>query len=204
MPDRPDPTDGAASPPRGATQRPTPPETPTDAGGQRTADVAIGRIGPARGVRGDVFVEPWTDDPDVRFAAGAALRTEPAERGPLVVGASSTAGGKLVVHFDGVNDRSAAGELRGVRLVIAATERPPLESPDEFYASDLVGIAASTVDGAELGPVRDVVEIAGADYLVVEVEGRERLVPFVAAMVPTVDLPGGRVVIDPPEGLFDL
>lgn len=167
-------------------------------------DVTIGRIGPARGVRGEVFVEPWTDDPDARFAAGAVLRTEPAERGPLMVAASSSAGGKLVVHFDGVHDRAAAQELRGLRLVIAATERAPLDDPNEFYASDLVGIAASTVDGTQLGPVLDVVEIAGADYLVVAVDGRERLVPFVAAMVPTVDLPGGRVVIDPPPGLFDL
>ena len=46
--------------------------------------------------------------------------------------------------------------------------------------------------------------LAGADYLLIKVDGIERMVPFVALMVPEVDVPGGRVVVDPPEGLFDL
>jgi 16S rRNA processing protein RimM len=166
--------------------------------------VAVGRIGPPRGVRGDVFVEPWTDDPDARFAAGTALRTDPAESGPLTVESSSTAGGKLVVRFAGVDDREGAQRLRGIRLVVAATERAPLEDPDEFYATDLIGLSTSTVTGQELGAVRDVLNVAGADYLVLEIDGQERLVPFVSAIVPTVDLDAGRVVIDPPDGLFDL
>ena len=167
-------------------------------------DIAVGRIGKPRGVHGEAFVEPWTDDPDSRFAAGTVLRTDPPGAGPLTVAESSSAGGKLVVRFDGVADRESAESLRGVRLVVAAADRPPLDDPDEFYASDLVGLAATTVDGAELGPVRDVLDIAGSDYLVIEVNGRDRLVPFVAALVPTVDLPGRRVVIDPPDGLLEL
>jgi 16S rRNA processing protein RimM len=166
--------------------------------------VAVGRIGPPRGIRGELFVQPWTDDPDTRFAAGAVLRTEPADAGPLTVESSSSAGGKLVVHFAGVTDRTAAEALRGVRLMVPAAERPPIEDPDEFYATDLIGLAARTVTGEQLGPVRDVLNAAGADYLVLEIDGRERLVPFVSAIVPTVDLPGRTVVIDPPEGLFDL
>jgi 16S rRNA processing protein RimM len=167
-------------------------------------EVAVGRIGPARGVRGEVFVEPWTDAPDERFAPGAVLRTEPPQAGPLTVESASRASGKLVVRFAGVADRGAAEALRGVQLVIDATARPVLDDPDEFYDTDLVGLAARTVDGVELGPVTDVVHAAGASYLVVVVEGRERLVPFVSAVVPTVDVGGGAVVIDPPEGLFDL
>ena len=181
------------------TERPA-----TDAGDVPGTDVAVGRIGKPRGVRGEAFVEPWTDDPDVRFAPGMVLRTDPPGAGPLTVAESSAAGGRLVVRFSGVDDRAAAESLRGVRLVVAASDRPPLADPDEFYASDLVGLAAITVAGADLGPVRDVLDIAGSDYLVVEVGGRERLVPFVAALVPTVDLAGRRVVIDPPQGLFDL
>ncbi len=166
--------------------------------------IAVGRVGKARGIRGDVFVEPWTDDPDERFAAGSVMRTEPAEAGPLTVESATRASGKLVVHFVGVDDRSAAEALRGTRLLIARGERPPLGDPDDFYTSDLIGLAARTVTGDELGPVRDVVEIAGADYLVLVLDGRERLVPFVAAIVPTVDVAGGFCEIDPPEGLFDL
>jgi 16S rRNA processing protein RimM len=166
--------------------------------------VAVGRIGPARGVRGAVFVEPWTDDPAHRFAPGCVLHTDPAEAGPLTVESANHGGAKLVVQFAGVGDRSAAEALHGVRLVMAAAERPPLEDPDEFYASDLVGLVARTVAGVELGPVRDVLNLAGAEYLVLDVAGGERLVPFVTAIVPTVDLAGGVVVVDPPEGLFDL
>lgn len=166
--------------------------------------VAVGRIGPARGVRGDVFVEPWTDEPDSRFAPGTVLRTDPTAVGPLTVSTSSSAGGKLVVHFEGVERRERAEELRGVRLVVAATERPPLKDPDEFYASDLIGLEVTDMSGQPLGPVRDVINVAGADYLVLDVAERERLVPFVAAIVPMVDLAAGRVVIDPPDGLFDL
>ena len=163
--------------------------------------VAIGRVGPPRGVRGDVFVQPWTDDPDTRFGAGTQLRTA---TGELTVESSSTAGGKLVVHFVGVDDRDAAQALRGTELLIPAAARPLIEDPDEYYASDLIGCAAVEPSGAPLGPITDVVDIAGADYLVLNVDGRERLVPFVAAIVPDVDLAAGRVVVDPPEGLFDL
>ena len=166
--------------------------------------VAIGRVGPARGVRGDVFVEPWTDVPEERFAVGAVLRTEPAAAGPLTVETSSLAGGKLVVRFAGVDDRAGAEALRGVQLLFPAGERPALDDPDEFYDTDLVGLQARGTDGAPIGPITDVVHAAGASYLAVAVDGRDHLVPFVAAIVPTVDVPGGFVVVDPPDGLFDL
>lgn len=170
-----------------------------------TADlIAVGRIGPARGIKGEVFVQPWTDDPEERFAAGSVLSTEPAERGPLTVAAVNLNGPKMVVHFVGIEDRTAAESLRGIQLVIAASARPQIEDPDEFYASDLIGLAARTISGRELGRIQDVLDIAGADYLVLSVEGTERLVPFVQSIVPTVDLAGGVVEIDPPDGLFDL
>jgi 16S rRNA processing protein RimM len=166
--------------------------------------VAVGRIGPARGVRGAVFVEPWTDDPEHRFAVGSVLHTDPAEAGPLTVETVNLGGAKLVVQFAGISDRTAAEALHGVRLVMPAAERPALEDPDEFYASDLVGLLARTVTGVQLGPVRDVLNLAGAEYLVLEVDGGERLVPFVAAIVPLVDIAGGRVVVNAPDGLFEL
>ncbi|MEO8887714.1 MAG: ribosome maturation factor RimM [Jatrophihabitantaceae bacterium] len=168
------------------------------------SEVTVGRIGPPRGVRGHLFVLPMTDTPQERFAVGSVLRTEPAAAGPLTVVEMSMSGGKLVVLFAGVESRAEGEALRGTHLVIGSGERPPIEDPDEFYDTDLVGLAARTVTGTVLGPVREVVHAGGADYLVLEVDGVERLVPFVSAMVPTVDLAGGFVEIDPPEGLFDL
>jgi 16S rRNA processing protein RimM len=164
--------------------------------------VVVGRIGPPRGVRGELFVEPLTDAPQDRFAPGTVLRTGSAST--LTVEASSMASGKLVVHFAGVDSRESAEALRGTELVIPAGERPALDDPDEFYDTDLVGLAVRSVDGTELGPVIDVVHAGGASYLVLDVDGRERLVPFVAAIVPTVDPARGRIVIDPPDGLFDI
>jgi 16S rRNA processing protein RimM len=166
--------------------------------------IAVGRIGPARGVRGDAFVEPWTDAPDERFAPGTVLQTDPPAAGPLTVERVNLGGSRMVLHFVGFETREAVESLRGVQLVVPATARPVLDDPDEFYASDLVGLAARTVDGTDLGPVADVLDIAGADYLVLNVDGVERLVPFVAAVVPDVDLAGGTVTVDPPDGLFDL
>lgn len=166
--------------------------------------IAIGRIGSARGVRGDLFVQPFTDDPDERFAVGSVLDTEPADAGPLTVEYLNLSGTKMVLRFAGVQSRPSADALRGVQLVIPASARPAIADPDEFYASELIGLEARTVDDVGLGQVGDVVAIAGSDYLVLRIEGVERLVPFVAEIVPTVDIPGGVVVIDPPDGLFDL
>ncbi len=166
--------------------------------------IVIGRIGPAHGVRGAVFVVPLTDDPDERFAAGTVLRTDPADVGPLTIASSRLHSGRLVVQFAGVTARAGAQALRGTQLMIRAADRRPLEDPDEFYDTELIGLRASTPDGRELGPVRDVFHAPATDYLILDVDGRERLVPFVAAIVPTVDLAAGTVLIDPPEGLFDL
>ena len=166
--------------------------------------VAVGRIGPARGVRGDVFVEPLTDAPDERFAVGARLQTEPATAGPLEVQAASGASGKLVVHFAGIDRRDAADALRGVVLCVVGAQRPPLADPEEYYDSDLVGLDVRTLAGAQLGPVIDVRHAGDATHLVVHCDGRDRLIPFVTAIVPTVDLAAGQVLIDPPEGLLEL
>jgi 16S rRNA processing protein RimM len=181
------------------------PGIPDQAGDPASSElIAVGRIGPAHGNRGDVFVEPWTDLPEVRFAPGAVLRTQPESVGPLSVETWRMHGGKLVLHFHGVDDRDAVIALRATLLMVPAGARPPLEDPDDFYDSDLVGLVAVTTQGAEVGRVQEVVHLGIADYLLVKVAGVDRLVPFVRAIVPEVDIAGGRVVIDPPEGLFEL
>lgn len=166
--------------------------------------VAVGRIGKAHGIRGDAFVEPWTDTPDERFAPGVRLLTDPAECGPLTVAGSREQSGKLVVHFDGVEDRTAVEALRGTLLLVPAADRPAIEDPDEFYDSDLLGLVVRTVAGRVLGPVIDVLHSPAGSLLSIEVAGREVLVPFRREFVPTVDLAAGIAEIDPPDGLLDL
>jgi 16S rRNA processing protein RimM len=169
-----------------------------------TDTVVVGRIGRPHGVRGEVTVEVRTDDPDLRFAPGAVLRTEPAERGPLTIAGRRWHREVLLLSIDGVESREAAEELRNTELHVPVAELPALEDPEDYYDHQLVGLAARLPDGTELGTV-SAVRHEGADLLVVRrVEGGELLVPFVTAIVPTVDLAGGVVVVDPPEGLLDL
>jgi 16S rRNA processing protein RimM len=167
--------------------------------------LVVGRIAKAHGINGEVSVEVRTDDPDTRFAVGATLETEPAERGPLRIDATRWHAGRLLVRFVGVADRTAAEGLRSTMLVVdSATSEPPADA-DEYWDHDLVGLAAFLVDGTSLGEVTDVLHPPGPDLLVIRRgDGAELLVPFVAEMVPTVDLAAGRIAVDPPEGLFEL
>jgi 16S rRNA processing protein RimM len=168
--------------------------------------LTVGRIGKPQGLRGEVTVEVRTDAPELRFAEGSVLLTEPVERGPLTVAATRDQNGRLVVAFDGVADRSQAELLRNTLLQVDASDLPPSDDPDEFHDSQLIGLAAQLVDGADLGDVTDVLHLPHGDVLVVRRPDAdaEVLIPFVKAIVPEVDVAGGRVVVDPPEGLLDL
>ena len=166
--------------------------------------MVVGRIGRPHGVRGEVTVEVRTDDPGLRFAPGSVLRTEPADRGPLTVAGSRWNRDTLLLAVEGVDSREAAEALRGTELHVAVEDLPELDEPDTYYDHQLVGLAVRLPDGAALGEV-SAVRHEGAELLVVRrADGRELLVPFVAAIVPTVDVVGGVVVVDPPEGLLEL
>jgi 16S rRNA processing protein RimM len=175
----------------------------------------VGRIGRPHGIRGEVLVEVRTDDPDERFAPGKVLITEPgaspsdlaAYKVPdqLTVEAVRAHQGRLIVVFEGIYDRNVAEALRGVLLSVDSAEIADPTDPDEFNDHQLVGLTAVTVSGETLGEVARVDHAPASDMLVLRrPEGRTALVPFVKAIVPEVDLAGGRVVVDPPEGLLDL
>ncbi|MEP6462815.1 MAG: ribosome maturation factor RimM [Frankiaceae bacterium] len=167
--------------------------------------LVIGRIGRPHGLAGEVTVEVRTDLPEVRFAPGAVLDVEPAERGPLRIAGTRDMNGRLLVHFDGVADRTAAEELRDTLIVVNSASSPALASPEEYWDHQLIGLQAVDTSGEVIGELADVLHPPGADLLAVRrPDGREVLVPFVAALVPHVDLAAGRVVVDPPAGLLDL
>lgn len=174
--------------------------------------IVVGRIGKPHGIRGEVSVEPRTDEPDRRFAVGSQLQTQdkrPGAPGPahLTVAGTRWHSGRLLVRFEEIADRNAAEEARGTVLLIPLDpdERP--EDPEEFYDHQLVGLAVVTTDGAAVGTLREIVHGTAQDLLVIAPagDGPDVLVPFVSALVPEVDVPGGRIVVaDRPGLLSDL
>ena len=172
--------------------------------------VIVGRIGRPHGIRGEVVIGVRTDEPDLRFAVGATLEAaehaeEPAGGEHLTVASARWHSGQLLVGFAGVTDRTAAAELTGSWLSVDSSQLPEIGDPDEFRDHELIGLSVRTCAGEPVGVVADVLHY-GQDLLVVrrtDGQGGECLVPFVKAIVPEVDVPGGVVVIDPPPGLLD-
>ncbi|HWS58377.1 MAG TPA: ribosome maturation factor RimM [Actinotalea sp.] len=163
-------------------------------------DLAVATIGRAHGLRGDVALDVRTDIPQERFAVGAVLATEPAAAGPLTVARVREQSGRWVVGFAEVPDRTAAEALRGVRLVVPVEDST---EEDAWYPHELAGLRVERLDGSLVGEVVGLEHLPAQDVLVVrETGGQRTLVPFVRAIVPVVDVPGGRVVLDAPLGLF--
>ena len=167
--------------------------------------VVVGRIGRAQGIRGEVTVEVRTDAPEERFSPGAVLVLEP-EHGPaeqLRVAGARWQGNRRVLRIAGVSDRDGAERLRGGLLeadvdVTASTE-------DEYHDVALVGLAVRDPAGEAVGTIAEVLHLPGQDVLAVDRPGSvELLVPFVHQIVTEVDVAGGFVVVDLPDGLADL
>jgi len=167
--------------------------------------LVVGRIGRAHGVKGEATIEVRTDDPELRFAPGAVLLTDPPERGPLTVRSGRVQGGRLVLSFAGVPDRTAVEQLRNTMLVAEVDPNELPDDPDEYYDHQLEGLTVRSVDGVELGVVDQMVHGPAQDLFVIRrPDGGELLLPFIAEFVPEVDLEGGVVLVDPPEGLLAL
>jgi 16S rRNA processing protein RimM len=195
--------------------------------------LVVGHIGKPHGIRGELLVTVRTDEPEARFVAGSVFRTEvPRDRrvatGPARAAAAPEPSapppgvlftvpetltleslrwhqGRVIAVFDGIHDRNIAEQLRGVLLCVDSDEVPPPDDPDEFHDHQLVGLRVQSVDGETLGEVTGIEHAPSSDLIVVRrPTGGTALIPFVRQIVPEVDIPGGRVVVDPPGGLLDL
>ena len=175
--------------------------------------VVVGRIGKAHGLRGEVSVEPRTDEPDRRFADDEVLATQApsggAPHGPgrparLTVRSTRWHQSRLLVTFAEIADRNAAEAARGLLLLADIDPDETPEDPEEFYDHQLVGLQVVSTDGRAVGELAEVVHGSAQDLLVVRTpEGREVLVPFVSALVPVVDVPAGRIEVADRPGLLD-
>jgi 16S rRNA processing protein RimM len=169
---------------------------------ERAIEIVVGVIERPHGVRGEVAVELRTDEPERRFAPGQVLRDEGSTR-RFTVRSARDHSGRLLVRFAELVDRAGAEAVRGTLLVAAVEpgERPA--EPGEFYDRQLIGLRATTPDGAEVGRVASVLHLPAQDLLEIETATGLRLVPFVAPLVPDIDLEAGLLTIADVAGLLD-
>ncbi|AKE39437.1 16S rRNA processing protein RimM [Corynebacterium camporealensis] len=165
-------------------------------------DLHIGRVIKSHGIKGEVVIEPTTDEPEVRFAVGEVLTGQQAgKEHQLTITAARPHKGRLLVRFEEIPDRTAADSLRGTKFFA-----PPLDHDDDegFYDHELEGLHA-LIDGSVVGTITGITHGPTQSLLEVRLDsGKEALVPFVEEIVPEVDLEAGTLTMDPPEGLLDL
>ena len=166
--------------------------------------LTVARVSKAHGLKGEVALDVRTDDPETRLAIGERLETVPADVGPLTVTHAREHQGRWLVTFAEISGRTAAENLRGTELVIEADVS---DEEDAWYPHELAGLRVELEDGTVVGKVISLEYMPAHESLLIEEAlpdgGTERtLVPFVLAMVPVVDVEGGRVVVTPPAGLL--
>lgn len=163
--------------------------------------ICVAQIGAAHGTRGEVRLKSFTADPMTVKDYGP-LETED-KTATIEIEALRPAKSHLVARLAGVRDRTAAERLANVRLFVPR-DRLPAPEADEFYHADLIGLAAVAIDGRPLGTVVAIHDFGAGDILELRPDGRRDTVmlPFTTTTVPVVDIAGGRIVIDPPDGVF--
>jgi 16S rRNA processing protein RimM len=163
--------------------------------------VVVGAVVGVHGVRGEVRVAPTAERPgrlgelrSVRLALpdGRTIEARIIDYRPY------EGKGVGLLRFEGYEDRTKAGALRGAQLLVPPEASPPLP-PGEYYEWQLVGLMAVTVDGRELGPVEEILQTGANDVFVT----RTCLIPVIPDVIRSVDLPGGRIVVEPLEGMID-
>ncbi|WNV07521.1 ribosome maturation factor RimM [Tardiphaga sp. 709] len=161
-----------------------------------SAQICVARIGAPHGVRGQVRLWTFTEDPFAVCDYGP-LATKDGKRS-FEVDDVREAKGHLVATLKGVASREDAERLNGVELYVARDALPDTED-DEYYHADLIGLAAVNAAGDAIGRVVGIHNFGAGDIIeIAPLEGATLLLPFTNAVVPTVDLAAGRVVIELP------
>ncbi|NQX36555.1 ribosome maturation factor RimM [Herbiconiux sp. VKM Ac-2851] len=169
----------------------------------------VGRLTKAHGLKGAIKLELFTDDPERRFVPGAVFTLQVPTSSPwhgktLELAELRMYNGHPVGFFKGVSDRTAAEGLVKAILWIDLDEADAVSTePDAWYDHQLVGLRVER-DGEQVGTVKLVEHMPAQDLLIVKTnDGAEVMVPFVKAIVPSVDLAAGVVTVTPPTGLFE-
>ena len=163
--------------------------------------ICVGAIAGAFGVHGDVRLKSFTAEPE-DIAAYGPLSTEDGTQTFNITLNGQTKNG-FTARLSGIATKEQADALRGLRLYADRAQLPSLPD-DEYYHADLIGLEVYDTGGALLGKVKDVFNHGAADLLEIHGSGLKDtvLLPFTQEAVPTVDLDKGRIIADPPDGLF--
>jgi 16S rRNA processing protein RimM len=161
--------------------------------------ILVGAIAGAHGVRGQVKIKSFTDDPAAVAAYGPVTDESGRRTFRLTLtGATQAANGMVIARIDGVSDRNEAEALKGLRLYVARAALPPTDE-GEYYRADLIGLRAERRDGSAYGRVVDVQNYGAGDLLEIErADGEREFLPFTVATAPIVDIASGRLVVEPP------
>jgi 16S rRNA processing protein RimM len=166
-------------------------------------EVVVGRVSKAHGVHGEVVVDLATDEPDNRFTVGRVLGVEGRADLALKVVSTKASAGRLVVGFSAIIDRNAAEAARGWVLTAEVSVDETPDDPEEYYDRQLIGLQVLSATGQLQGEVSAVLHHGVQDLLVVATTAGERLVPFVAALVPEIDLTAKTLTLAAVSGLFE-
>jgi 16S rRNA processing protein RimM len=162
-----------------------------------SAPICVARIGAAHGVRGAVKLWTFTEDPLAVKHYGPLTTKDGARK--FEVATAREANGHLVATLKGIVTREEAERLNGIELYIAR-EKLPATDEDEYYHADLIGLAAVNATGEPIGRVTAIHNFGAGDIIeIAPPHGATLLLPFTNAVVPTVDLAAGRVVIALPD-----
>jgi len=157
----------------------------------------VGRIGRAHGILGEATIEVRTDEPDRRFAIGAAVQTD--THGGLTITSGRVHNGILLLGFNGITDRNGIEKLRNTLLYADVDINEENDDEDEYHVMQLIGCQAVLESGEAFGEITDVVNLPGQDLLAIKTAQGEQLIPFVHQLVPTVDVANKKVVVIPPS-----
>jgi 16S rRNA processing protein RimM len=163
-----------------------------------TDRICVAQIGAAHGVRGEVRLRSFTQDP-LAFQSYGPLESEDG-RERFEIEDLRPAKDHFVARLAGVNDRNAAEKLTNRKLYVARDRLPPTEDDETFYYADLIGLAAVSEGGAPLGTVTAIHNFGAGDLVeIAPAGGGDRLlVPFTDTAVPAIDLEARRMVVIPP------
>ncbi len=161
--------------------------------------VCVAQIGAAHGLKGEVRLRSFTQDPRAVARYGALQSEDGKSR--FEIETLRPAKDCFVARLAGVRDRNAAEALRNVKLYIPRERLPATDDAETFYHADLIGLAAVGTDGAALGTVCAIHNFGAGDIIEIAPSGggEPLMLPFTDAIVPKVDVKAGRIVVAPPQ-----